>query len=89
METKLATLYKELISFHSLIEESETPSLHPVSQHANKAVHDRTVTKLLKSCAMIKDCCGDLVQLSLLYPSAPWVRLLEYFQILCTFIINY
>ncbi|XP_076104870.1 uncharacterized protein LOC143073320 [Mytilus galloprovincialis] len=72
LETKLASLYKELIGFHSLIEEAEKPSLHPVSEHTNKAMHDRMITRLLKSCAMIKDCCGDLVQLSLLYPSAPW-----------------
>ncbi|CAG2234348.1 unnamed protein product [Mytilus edulis] len=72
LETKLASLYKELIGFHSLIEEAEKPSLHPVSEHTNKAMHDRMTTRLLKSCAMIKDCCGDLVQLSLLYPSAPW-----------------
>ncbi|XP_052102124.1 uncharacterized protein LOC127735799 [Mytilus californianus] len=72
LETKLASLYKELIGFHSLIEEAEKPSLHPVSEHTNKAMRDHMTTRLLKSCAMIKDCCGDLVQLSLLYPSAPW-----------------
>jgi hypothetical protein len=75
LETKLASLYKTLIGFHNLIEDSEKPSLHPVSQHINKAMQDRMTTRLLKSCAMIKDCCGDLVQLSLLYPSAPWVIL--------------
>lgn len=80
LETKLASLYKELIGFHSLIEEAEKPSLHPVSEHTNKAMHDRMTTRLLKSCAMIKDCCGDLVQLSLLYPSAPWVSLAFYLK---------
>jgi hypothetical protein len=64
LETKLASLYKTLIGFHNLIEDSEKPSLHPVSQHINKAMQDRMTTRLLKSCAMIKDCCGDLVQLS-------------------------
>jgi hypothetical protein len=31
LETKLASLYKTLIGFHNLIEDSEKPSLHQVN----------------------------------------------------------
>lgn len=45
------------------------------SNHVALAVRDRFKTQLLKSCAMMKDCCADLLSLSLLYPCAPWVIL--------------
>lgn len=45
------------------------------SNHVALAVRDRFKTQLLKSCAMMKDCCADLLSLSLLYTCAPWVIL--------------
>ena len=50
------------------------------SKHVASAVRDRFKTRLLKSCAMMKDCCADLLSLSLLYPCAPWVFWLIFFK---------
>lgn len=78
LETKLASLYREMIHLHEILEpdmeEKQDPKEEQVtsSNHVASAVRDRFKTQLLKSCAMMKDCCADLLSLSLLYPCAPW-----------------
>nr|XP_022329996.1 uncharacterized protein LOC111128586 [Crassostrea virginica]XP_022329997.1 uncharacterized protein LOC111128586 [Crassostrea virginica]XP_022329998.1 uncharacterized protein LOC111128586 [Crassostrea virginica] len=78
LETKLALLYKEMIHLHEILEpdmeENQDVKEEQVtsSKHVASAVRDRFKTRLLKSCAMMKDCCADLLSLSLLYPCAPW-----------------
>ncbi|XP_061173048.1 uncharacterized protein LOC133182285 [Saccostrea echinata] len=78
LETKLASLYKEMINLNEILEpgmdekQEEKEEQVASSCHIASAVRDQFKTRLLKSCAMIKDCCGDLLSLSLLYPCAPW-----------------
>lgn len=78
LETKLASLYREMSHLHEILEpdmeEKQDPKEEQVtsSNHVASAVRDRLKTRLLKSCAMMKDCCADLLSLSLLYPCAPW-----------------
>ena len=74
LEGKLSTLYKELISLHGLMaEESNCPYQIWTSSHVTQAIRERLTTQTLKSCAIMKDCTDDLLELSLLFPSAPWV----------------
>ncbi|KAL4227444.1 hypothetical protein ACF0H5_012888 [Mactra antiquata] len=74
LETKLSSLYKELIQLHSVLEtETGNDSAYLwSSSHVTTAARERLMTQILKSCANMKDCCSDLLELSLLYPSAPW-----------------
>lgn len=58
------------------------------SKHVASVVRDRFKTRLLKSCAMMKDCCADLLSLSLLYPCAPWVFWLIFFRYFIIIIHN-
>ncbi|KAJ8304594.1 hypothetical protein KUTeg_018177 [Tegillarca granosa] len=58
LETKLALLYRELITLHDLMENG---SYLTMSNHMSSMIRDRTSTKLLKSCAMMKDTCADLI----------------------------
>ncbi|XP_069137315.1 uncharacterized protein [Argopecten irradians] len=71
LETKLSSLYKDLTQLHEIL---ETPhdTLVMTSSCMASVIRDRASTQLLRSCARLKDCCGDLLSLSLLYPSAPW-----------------
>ena len=43
------------------------------SSHVTLAPRERLMTQILKSCAIMKDCTSDLLDLSLLFPAAPWV----------------
>ena len=45
------------------------------SSHVTLASRERLLTQILKSCAMMKDCTSDLLDVSLLFPSAPWVNI--------------
>lgn len=81
LETKLSLLYKELISLHSKLEQDQQVSqvTSPCmwsSSHVTLAARERLMTQILKSCAMMKDCTSDLLDVSLLFPAAPWVVLL-------------
>lgn len=75
LETKLSSLYKELIHLHSIMEtETNNDSAYLwTSCHVTTAARERLMTQILKSCAMMKDCSADLLDLSMLFPSAPWV----------------
>lgn len=83
-----------MIHLHEILEpameEKQDPKEEQVtsSNHVASAVRDRFKTRLLKSCAMIKDCCADLLSLSLLYPCAPWV-LSFFIKLQREFDINY
>ncbi|KAK3098152.1 hypothetical protein FSP39_016676, partial [Pinctada imbricata] len=75
LETKLASLYKELIGLYELMNEGDRTNLdnhYASSSHVTNVARDRLGNQILKSCALMKDCCGDLTSLSLLYPAAPW-----------------
>ncbi|XP_060067224.1 uncharacterized protein LOC132547486 [Ylistrum balloti] len=71
LESKLSSLYKDLTQLHDVL---ENPQDIPVmtSPCVASVIRDRASTQLLRSCARIKDCCGDLLSVSLLFPSAPW-----------------
>ncbi|KAH3837019.1 uncharacterized protein LOC127876875 [Dreissena polymorpha] len=74
LETKLSTLYRDLIHLHSTMEadtKNESAYLW-TSCHVTKVARERLVTQILTSCARLKDCSSDLLELSLLFPSAPW-----------------
>lgn len=74
LETKLSSLYKELIQLHSVMEteaNNDTAYLW-TSCHVTTASRERLMTQILKSCAVMKDCSSDLLDLSMLFPSAPW-----------------
>ncbi|XP_045216264.2 girdin-like [Mercenaria mercenaria] len=74
LETKLSSLYKDLIHLHSIMEtEINNDSAYLwTSCHVTTAARERLMTQVLKSCALMKDCSSDLLDLSVLYPSAPW-----------------
>lgn len=77
LETKLSTLYRELISLHSALDQDQeanqaASSCMWTSCHVTLAARERLMTQILKSCAIIKDCTCDLLDLSLLFPAAPW-----------------
>lgn len=77
LETKLSTLYRELISLHSQLEQDQqvsqvTSHCMWTSGHVTLAARERLMTQILKSCAMMKDCTSDLLDVSLLFPAAPW-----------------
>ncbi|WAR00269.1 hypothetical protein MAR_024641, partial [Mya arenaria] len=42
------------------------------SCHVTQASRERLATQILTSCARLKECSSDLMELSLLYPCAPW-----------------
>jgi hypothetical protein len=44
------------------------------SSHVTTPARERLMTQILKTCAVMKECSSDLLDLSILYPSAPWVR---------------
>ncbi|XP_033750158.1 uncharacterized protein LOC117334575 isoform X1 [Pecten maximus] len=71
LESKLSSLYKDLTQLHDVLETPQDRSVMTSSCVAS-VIRDRASTQLLRSCARLKDCCGDLLSLSLLYPSAPW-----------------
>ncbi|XP_060563014.1 uncharacterized protein LOC132722523 [Ruditapes philippinarum] len=74
LETKLSSLYKDLIQLHSIMEpENDSDSAYLwTSCHVTTPARDRLMTQILKTCAVMKECSSDLLDLSLLYPSAPW-----------------
>ncbi|OWF44479.1 uncharacterized protein LOC110458338 [Mizuhopecten yessoensis] len=71
LEGKLSSLYKDLTQLHEIMENPQDGSVM-TSGCVASVIRDRASTQLLRSCARLKDCCGDLLSLSLLYPSAPW-----------------
>ncbi|KAL3866767.1 hypothetical protein ACJMK2_044043 [Sinanodonta woodiana] len=73
LETKLSMLYRELVCLHELLsDDGQQNRYHLSSSHLAMAVKDRHDTQLLKACAMCSDCASDLLDLSLLFPAAPW-----------------
>ena len=79
LETQLSSLYKELIYLNtSLEEEASSDSAYMwTSCHVTSAVRERLQTQLLKTCALMKNSCASLLDLSLLFPSAPWVSCVQ------------
>ncbi|XP_052795516.1 uncharacterized protein LOC128228315 [Mya arenaria] len=74
LESKLSSLYCDLIHLHSIMEEetkNESACLW-TSCHVTQASRERLATQILTSCARLKECSSDLMELSLLYPCAPW-----------------
>ena len=55
-------------------EEPKSSTSVLTSGHVTHCVRERLSTQILKSCAIMKDCTDNLLELSLLFPSAPWVR---------------
>lgn len=49
-------------------------SQEDTSRHVTSAVWEREQKLVQLSAAMARDCAGDLLSLSLLFPAAPWVR---------------
>nr|KAG5706551.1 hypothetical protein BaRGS_028722 [Batillaria attramentaria] len=72
LESKLSTLYKELIKVSQSLEVKSWANHDPLSSHVAGAVRERVQTVVLRAGAMARDCAADLLSLSLLYPSAPW-----------------
>ncbi|XP_060565022.1 uncharacterized protein LOC132724217 [Ruditapes philippinarum] len=74
LETKLSSLYKDLIQLHSIMEpENDSDSAYLwTSCHVTTPARERLMTQILKTCAVMKECSSDLLNLSILYPSAPW-----------------
>lgn len=72
MESKLCQLYKELIGLNECLRSVNPSSL--LAGHVNCAEKNRMETMLLKTCVGLQDVSDDLMALSLLCPSAPWVR---------------
>ncbi|KAL5004560.1 hypothetical protein ScPMuIL_018016 [Solemya velum] len=72
LESSMCSLYKDLIKLHSLMEE-EIPQTRPLvtSDHMTASHYNRTESQLLKCCALTRECCQGLMELSLLHPSAP------------------
>ena len=98
LESKLSSLYRDLIHLHaSMEEETGNDSAYLwTSCHVTQAARERLMTQVLKSCAQMKNCTSDLLELSILYPSAPWVKinkmlynslLAEFFSLQCVFTV--
>lgn len=74
LESLLSSLYRELIYLNTSLETdtSNESAYLWTSCHVASAARERLQTQLLKTCALMKDSCTSLLDLSLLYPSAPW-----------------
>ncbi|KAK7116163.1 uncharacterized protein [Littorina saxatilis] len=72
LESKLSTLYKELIKVSENLTDRGRANQDPAAGHMSSAVQEREGTVILKASAMARDCAADLLSLSLLVPSAPW-----------------
>ncbi|XP_005089433.2 uncharacterized protein LOC101861405 [Aplysia californica] len=70
LESKLCTVYKELIGVHEQMQSLHIGHVHGGSM--NCAEQERLMEKLLKSLLVVKDATDDLLALSLLCPSSPW-----------------
>ena len=75
LESKLSTLYKELIKVSEHLTGRARTGQDAAASHMSSAVREREGTVVLRAGAMARDCASDLLSLSLLVPSAPWVRM--------------
>ena len=76
LESKLSLLYKELIKVSKHLTSRARDGPEAGQSHMSSAVREREGTVVLRAAAMARDCASDLLSLSLLVPSAPWVRML-------------
>ena len=44
------------------------------SEHISQPIRDRLASHVTTVTDMLRDCCEDLLSISVLYPAAPWVR---------------
>ena len=68
LETKLSKLYGELVGLQSSLSSlpDSVPTLfHPVLKHQ--------LSHVTSTCDLVGECCHELMCLSLLVPTAPWV----------------
>lgn len=72
LECKLAELYGQLIQLKGSLE-TGPPNLSR-TKRLLQPIKDHCCDHVTKSCKLIGECCHDLLCLSLLLPTAPWVR---------------
>lgn len=79
LESKLSKLYKHLLllaeSLHQTKKSSNesVPIMLDSSEHIGQPIRDHFKTRLEGTTDILHECCHDLLSLSVLLPSAPWV----------------
>ena len=74
LESNLVILYKELLVLLNSIQPL-TSVRHEVNKELPVIVYDQVAANLAKSCKLLKDSSTELLQLSVLVPSAPWSKI--------------
>ncbi|XP_013381684.1 uncharacterized protein LOC106152590 isoform X2 [Lingula anatina] len=74
LESKLTNLYKQLTRLKHSLDTTlslEATVIQSASHHLSSVVFDELSNNARKSCDMLKDCCQDLLSLSVVIPNAP------------------
>ncbi|XP_022803404.1 uncharacterized protein LOC111340771 isoform X2 [Stylophora pistillata] len=73
LESKLCKLYKNMVCLNEMLQleiSSQPASLS--SEHISQPIRDRLEGHVTTVTDILRDCCQDLLSLSVLYPAAPW-----------------
>ncbi|KAM7441086.1 hypothetical protein ABFA07_009811 [Porites harrisoni] len=73
LESKLCKLYKNMVCLMESLQNHCSPtSVVLKSEHVAQPIRERLAGHVTAVSDMLRDCCEDLLCLSILYPAAPW-----------------
>lgn len=73
LESKLCKLYKNMVCLNEMLQlENSSQPASLSSEHISQPIRDRLEGHVTTVTDILRDCCQDLLSLSVLYPAAPW-----------------
>lgn len=73
LESKLCKLYKNMVCLNEMLQlETSSQPASLSSEHISQPFRDRLEGHVTTVTDILRDCCQDLLSLSVLYPAAPW-----------------
>lgn len=73
LESKLCKLYKNMVCLKETLQtQSSSTPVVLTSEHIAQPIKERLASHVTAVSDMLRDCSGDLLCLSVLYPAAPW-----------------
>ena len=73
LESKLAELYRHMMVVNQSLQMIVSPDKSLANHELPLAFYARLWGQVSKACRMLKDSSGELLDLSVLVPAAPWV----------------
>lgn len=73
LESKLCKLYKNMVCLNEMLQlETSSQPASLSSEHISQPIRDRLEGHVTTVTDILRDCCQDLLSLSVLYPAASW-----------------